>query len=127
MSRTLTSLGKRPVVVGDVPGFVWNRLQFAVLREAAWLVATGAAAPESIDTIVRFGLARRWSVVGPFETMALGGRNTFMNVARLLFPRLCVHQDVKDLELIVLPGGDYTETRKRRDRGLIAALRSPER
>ena len=57
----LVALGKLPVVVRrDVPGFVWNRLQFALVRELAWLVENDVATPEDLDVVVRDGLARRW-------------------------------------------------------------------
>jgi 3-hydroxyacyl-CoA dehydrogenase len=88
VERLLRSLGKRPVRVGDVPGFAWNRLQFALLREALWLVRNDVVAPEDVDEIVSAGLARRWGVIGPFATMALGGPATYERVAANLFPVL---------------------------------------
>jgi 3-hydroxybutyryl-CoA dehydrogenase len=85
----LRALGKRPVEIArDVPGFAWNRLQFALLREALWLVDEGVAEPAVVDEIVRDGLARRWRYTGPFETAALGGIETFERVAANLFPEL---------------------------------------
>lgn len=87
-TATLREMGKRPVVVRDVPGFVWNRLQFALLREALWLAENGVASAETIDEIVRDGLARRWRYAGPFETAELGGLETFAAVADNLFPAL---------------------------------------
>lgn len=85
---TLRTMGKRPVLVRDVPGFVWNRLQFALLREALWLVENGVASPAVVDEIVRDGLARRWRYSGPFETADLGGSHTFAAIADNLFPLL---------------------------------------
>ncbi|MEX2376362.1 MAG: 3-hydroxyacyl-CoA dehydrogenase family protein [Dehalococcoidia bacterium] len=85
----LRGLGKSPVLVRrDVPGFVWNRLQFALLREAVALVADGVTSAESVDEIVRCGLARRWCSTGPFETVALGGVATFASIADNLWPAL---------------------------------------
>jgi 3-hydroxybutyryl-CoA dehydrogenase len=85
----LRALGKRPVVVErEVPGFVWNRLQLALLREAVWLVAQGVATPATIDEIVRDGLGRRWRYTGPFQTAALGGAETFERIANNLWPVL---------------------------------------
>ncbi len=103
MRRVLTSIGKDPVTVSDVPGFVWNRLQFALLREAASLVARGAVDAPTLDRIVREGLGRRWSLVGPFETMALGGRDTFLAIATQLFPELASATDGHELEAVPLP------------------------
>lgn len=67
--------GLRPVLVRrEVEGFVFNRLQGAVLREAYCLVRDGVATVEDIDEVMRSGLGRRWSVIGPFETSDLNVR-----------------------------------------------------
>ena len=55
----------------EVEGFVLNRLQGAVLREAYRLVADGVADVEGIDTVMRLGLGPRWALSGPFETAEL--------------------------------------------------------
>jgi len=57
-----------------VQGFVFNRLQGALLREAYCLVRDDVAGVEDIDAIVRDGLGLRWAVVGPFETADLNRR-----------------------------------------------------
>ena len=59
VAETLRALGKRPVSCRDVPGFVWNWLQMAVLREAVSLCERGVASPETVDEILTYGLARR--------------------------------------------------------------------
>lgn len=58
----------------EIEGFVYNRLQGALLREAYCLVRDGVVEPEDIDKIVHDGLGRRWSVLGPFETAELNTR-----------------------------------------------------
>ena len=58
----------------EVEGFVFNRLQGALLRESYCLVRDGVASVGDIDEIVRSGLGRRWSVLGPFETVDLNTR-----------------------------------------------------
>jgi 3-hydroxybutyryl-CoA dehydrogenase len=121
--RVLRALGKRPVVVGDAPGFVWNRLQFALLREAASLVAAGVVDADTVDEIVKRGLARRWSVLGPFEVMALGGRETFVRVGDWLFPRLANDADATDLRAIDVSRYATSDLRLRRDAHLVRALR----
>jgi 3-hydroxybutyryl-CoA dehydrogenase len=89
IARVLADLGKQPIPIArDVPGFAWNRLQFALLREAVWLLENGVATAEQVDAIVRDGLARRWRLTGPLETAALGGRETFERVAANLFGEL---------------------------------------
>ena len=55
----------------EIAGFVMNRLQGAVLDEAFRLVEQGIVGPEDVDIALRDGLAIRWSVVGPFETIDL--------------------------------------------------------
>jgi 3-hydroxybutyryl-CoA dehydrogenase len=99
----LEGVGKTPIVVPDVPGFLWNRLQFALLREAARLVVEHGVDPATVDLAVRRALGRRWSLVGPFETMALGGRETFVKIAKLLFDEVGKPVDASILERIDLP------------------------
>jgi 3-hydroxybutyryl-CoA dehydrogenase len=121
---TLIELGKRPVVVArDVPGFVWNRLQLAVMREALWLVKSRVVSPADVDTVVREGLARRWRHVGPFEAAALGGVDTWRRVGENLLPALSDAQDLADLERW-LPTDEAAlrEARRRRDDLLAAEL-----
>lgn len=71
----LASVGMSPVRVRrEVEGFLFNRLQGALLREAYCLVRDGVASVEDVDRVVRDGLGRRWSVIGPFETVDLNTR-----------------------------------------------------
>jgi 3-hydroxybutyryl-CoA dehydrogenase len=89
LAELLRSIGKRPVLLErEVPGLLWNRLQSAMLRECLWLVEHGVATPETIDEVMRDGLARRWRLTGPFETVGLGGAQTFDAIAANLFPLL---------------------------------------
>lgn len=67
--------GMKPIVVNkEIEGFVFNRLQGALLREAYCLVRDGVASVEDIDDVVRNGLGRRWAFIGPFETADLNTR-----------------------------------------------------
>ncbi|MBN9425311.1 MAG: 3-hydroxyacyl-CoA dehydrogenase, partial [Burkholderiales bacterium] len=67
--------GLSPVRVRkEVEGFIFNRLQGAVLREAYCLVRDGIADVEDVDTVMRDGLGLRWSFMGPFETVDLNTR-----------------------------------------------------
>jgi len=71
----LRQAGVVPIrVKREVEGFVFNRLQGALLREAYCLVRDGVASVADIDLLVRDGLGLRWSVVGPFETVDLNTR-----------------------------------------------------
>ena len=68
----LTRVGQKPVFVhGEPEGFVLNRLQGALLREAFRLVQQGVISAEDLDTTVRDGLGLRWSFMGPLETIDL--------------------------------------------------------
>ena len=83
----LTAAGMSPVHVRkELRGFVFNRLQGALLREAYCLVRDDVAAVEDIDRIVRDGLGLRWSVIGPFETVDLNTRGGIERHAELLGP-----------------------------------------
>ena len=126
MTETLRALGKRPVHVDrDVQGFAWNRLQLALLREAVWLVENGVASPQTVDEIVRDGLARRWRYTGPFQTAALGGAETFERVAALLWPALSQETSLRNLRRWLDESPETTgPLRERRDRGLAAEMRA---
>ncbi len=81
--------GKTPVVIDkEVKGFIGNRLQFALLREAWALWADGVAAPEVIDAVVRTSFGRRVGITGPIESADIGGLETMYNFARFLQPDL---------------------------------------
>jgi 3-hydroxybutyryl-CoA dehydrogenase len=85
----MEELGKAPVVVRlDVPGFVVNRLQYALLREAYALVDAGVCSFEDVDTAVTAGLGARWAAIGPFQTMDLAGLDVHAAVAENLWPEL---------------------------------------
>lgn len=82
-------IGKHPVAIArEVEGFVANRLQYALIREAYALVQRGVCSMEDVDAVVRAGLGPRWSAVGPFETVDLAGLDVHRAVARGLFPTL---------------------------------------
>ncbi len=85
----LERIGKRPIVVQkEVPGFILNRLQGALLREALWLVEQGIASPQDIDSAIRNSIGRRWAVAGVFEIFELAGVDLLAAIAAGLFPHL---------------------------------------
>jgi 3-hydroxybutyryl-CoA dehydrogenase len=85
----LREAGKAPVVVDkEIDGFIGNRLQFALLREALALWTEGVASAEAIDTAVKASFGRRLSVTGPLESADLGGLDTMYEFSRFLFPSL---------------------------------------
>jgi 3-hydroxybutyryl-CoA dehydrogenase len=85
----LRSVGCEPVVMDkEVPGLIGNRIQFAMLREAWALWASGAASAEAIDTVVRNTLGRRLGISGPIESADLGGLDTLHAFAESLLPHI---------------------------------------
>lgn len=85
--RLYAGAGMSPVTVArETEGFVFNRLQGAVLREAYALVRDGVATVEDIDTVMRDGLGRRWSFMGPFETVDLNTRGGIASHAEKMGP-----------------------------------------
>jgi 3-hydroxyacyl-CoA dehydrogenase len=85
----LRGLGKHPIVLTrDIPGFLVNRLQMALLRECVHLVDEHVASPEDIDLLVEEGLGRRWAALGPFATAGLGGAALFERIAIEVYPSL---------------------------------------
>ena len=83
----LERAGLSPVRVRvELEGFVFNRLQGAMLREAYALVRDGVASVADIDRIVSDGLGRRWSVIGPFETVDLNVRGGIAAHAQRMGP-----------------------------------------
>jgi 3-hydroxybutyryl-CoA dehydrogenase len=90
--RTMALLqraGKVPVHVRkDIPGFVGNRLQHAMKREAIALVAAGICDAETIDTVVKEGFGARTAVLGPMEQSDLVGLNLTLDIAEVLYRHL---------------------------------------
>ena len=85
----MAGAGKVPVkVLKDVPGFLGNRLQHALQREALFLVEQGIAEPEDVDKVVKHGFGLRYAVNGPLERADLGGLDTTLHVQRYLLKEL---------------------------------------
>jgi 3-hydroxybutyryl-CoA dehydrogenase len=136
----LRSIDKAPVVVQkDVLGFVGNRLQYALFREALGLIQNGVCTAEDIDTVVKMSFGRRLTTAGPLETADLNGTDLFFNISRYLFPDLdnstephpFFRQLIAEGRIGVKAGrgfrdwpGDRAERiRERRDRELIRWLK----
>lgn len=89
MFALYTRIGKKPVIVQhEAPGFVANRLQMAIWREAANIVARGICTPRDVDTVVRYGFGRRYAAGGPFELGALISPEVRRAVAAEIMPDL---------------------------------------
>lgn len=69
-----SALGKSPILIEkEMPGFVANRLQAALMKESVYLVSTGVVTMENLDQIVSNSIGLRWAAAGPFKTFTLGG------------------------------------------------------
>ena len=88
MKSLVLGLGKKPVCVKDINGFIINRLQFAILREAMYIVDSGAASMEDIDAVMKYGMGLRLAALGPFRIADFGGLDTFDHIAGYLFADL---------------------------------------
>ncbi|MFI6522344.1 3-hydroxyacyl-CoA dehydrogenase family protein [Spirillospora sp. NPDC050679] len=90
----LAAMGKTTVRLRrDVPGFVGNRLQFALVREALHLLDQGVCDPATIDTVVRSSLGLRWSAVGPMENADHIGLELTRDILGNLAPHLSTDKD----------------------------------
>jgi 3-hydroxybutyryl-CoA dehydrogenase len=118
--------GKKPAVIErEIPGFIGNRLQFALLREAWSLWASGAATAESIDACVRLTIGRRLGVTGPIESADIAGLPTMLAFAEGLDPHLDVApKPPRAIADLAKRGGIYDW--EKRDAGALRAARTEE-
>ncbi len=91
----LRAAGKRPLrLTRAVPGFVANRLQYALIREALALLEAGVADAPSIDAALTDCLGLRWAAIGPLRSTDLAGVDTAVAVAQQLYPELSAERSV---------------------------------
>lgn len=107
MRALVSDLGKSPVVVKDINGFVINRLQFAILREALHIVESGAATLEDVDTVMKAGLGLRYAALGPFGVADMGGLDVFAHISSYLNAELCGRKDVSHILTDIVESGNY--------------------
>ena len=89
VGEMMRALGKRPVQVKkDVIGFLGNRIQGALMREALWLIEEGVASPEDIDATVRLSFGFRYAAAGPITQKEHSGWDTTCAVAKIIWPDL---------------------------------------
>lgn len=85
----MAQLGKKPVRVNkDIPGFLGNRLQAAIMREALALVDGGYASPEDIDTVVKYSFGFRYVAAGPLLQKDISGLRSLFISAATIYPTL---------------------------------------
>jgi 3-hydroxyacyl-CoA dehydrogenase len=114
----LRQIGKRPVaVLRDVPGFLNNRIQQAMRREAISLVARGIASAEDVDAAVRWGFGFRLLGAGTLETMDLVGLEQILKIHEYIIPDLEASPEPSPLLRELVARGD---TGARSGRGFLA-------
>ena len=92
------SVDRKPVrVQRDVPGFVWNRIQYAIVRECLHLAEEGVASVEDINVAIRDGYAVRTSVIGPLETLDYVGLDLIRTIGENLYPELADDDEPQDI------------------------------
>lgn len=85
----LKEAGKHPVFVKkDVPGFLANRLQHALFREALCIIENDIADPADVDDAIKYGFGMRLPICAPVEVMDMGGLDLTYNIHSYLFPHL---------------------------------------
>lgn len=86
----MASIGCEPVwVKRDIPGFLANRLQHALMREAWSLIDRGIASPEDVDRAVRYGFGFRYVAAGPVLQKEHSGLDVNLAASSVVFPDLC--------------------------------------
>lgn len=89
----VASMNKKPILLNkELPGFIGNRLQYALFREAQALLDAGAATKEDIDAAVTYSIGRRLPVTGPLMTADMGGLDVFSAISNYLFEDLATDQ-----------------------------------
>lgn len=107
LQRLLLSMQLEAVVLDRAaPGFVGNRLQFALLREALHIVKSGIASAEVVDQVMRASLGRRYAMVGPLEAADMTGLSTVQDICRHLLPELATGSDMMSLVADKVANGD---------------------
>ena len=85
----MNDMNKKPIEVKkEAPGFVGNRLQFALLREAQHILQEGIATKEDIDAAVLYSIGRRLPVTGPFLSADMGGLDVYTDISNYLYKDL---------------------------------------
>lgn len=101
-------IGKKPVMLNkDAAGFILNRIQFAVLREAMYIVDSGIASIEDVDNVFKYGMGMRYACLGPFEIADLGGLDIFYKISGYLFKELNNSAEVSSLLVDAYNSGNF--------------------
>jgi 3-hydroxybutyryl-CoA dehydrogenase len=103
----LEKVGKKPILCKkDVPGFVANRLQHALWREAIYMVENGIADPKTVDDACRYGPGLRWPIMGPMENSDLVGIELTYNIHKYILKHLADNHEPSYLLQDMLSRGE---------------------
>jgi 3-hydroxybutyryl-CoA dehydrogenase len=129
--RSCEDVGLRAVRVRkEIPGFLWNRVWFAMLREMLHLVDIGAVDPHELDSLVRTTLRAFVPVFGPLQMTDLIGHDTLRDISNALYPELAadrkasktIEQHVADGRLGVKSGQGFYDDNDQRVAELTSEL-----
>ena len=121
------ALGKAPAVLRwPVPGYLLNRLQYALMREAWNLVESGVCDFADVDRALTHGLGLRWAAIGPFEVQDVAGLDVHLAVAESLMPVLGGPREPPAKLREMVAGGDRGTTTGRGLRGDYDEARATE-
>jgi 3-hydroxybutyryl-CoA dehydrogenase len=98
VDQLVRKIKKVPVLVKkDVPGFLGNRLQYALMREAIALLNEGVASAEDIDTMIKAGIGFKFPIMGPLETIDMAGLDIYYPVSKYLNKELDKSQEASPI------------------------------
>lgn len=105
--KLMNAMNKKPIEVKkEAPGFVGNRLQFALLREAQHILEEGIATKEDIDAAVLYSIGRRLPVTGPFLSADMGGLDVYTDISNYLYRDLSTAKQSASSMQELLEAGD---------------------
>ncbi|MBR0652260.1 3-hydroxyacyl-CoA dehydrogenase [Roseomonas terrae] len=94
VASIMDGLGRKTIrVARDVPGFLANRIQHALMREAFSVIDQGLASAEDVDRAVRYCFGFRYLAAGPITQKELAGLETQLEAGRTIYPSLCNSPD----------------------------------
>ncbi|WP_225333511.1 3-hydroxyacyl-CoA dehydrogenase family protein [Halomicrobium urmianum] len=103
----LEDVGRSPVVLNEVvPGYLINRMNFALAREALHLMERGVVEKEDVDTLFTDAFGPRYTLMGPIEMLDLFGHDTNLAISEYLFPDLCDDDEPSSLVEDLVERGD---------------------
>lgn len=97
-TNLLSRVGKRPIkILKEVPGFLINRIQTAMFREILSLLEQGVTSPEDMDIGIRESIGLRLAVIGPLQTMDMGGLDLIYKGMKILYPLIDHSSEVQKI------------------------------